>query len=132
MRRIKHNTKARSIKKGIAVPQVIAARAARMPAEPTNPGTPSRPQKGESLFEIGGQTIKTNQDYARMAVLQWWRLWTTPWWLSTPQRAATLASTPSASEHEHAASKLVAGSPAPIRKRATANGPRLARTSKRY
>lgn len=136
MRRIKHSAKARSIKKvvGIAAPQVIAARTPRMPAAATNPGTPDRTEKvraWESLFEMGAHTIKTNQDYARVAALQWWRLWTTPWWLSTRPRAAAPASTPSASEHDAAASKLIAGSRGPINKRATANARRLARTSKR-
>ncbi|MGZ9005436.1 MAG: polyhydroxyalkanoate granule-associated phasin [Burkholderiales bacterium] len=156
MRRIKPSRKARSITKigelAIAAPQVIATRTARMLAAGANPGTADRMEFSqmctekvqafwESLFAMSVQTLRTHQDYARAAALQWWRLCTTPWWLgairSAPDgtasaaRAATLLSLPSASRLERAMSRIVAAGLGPIHKRATANARRLARPRKR-
>jgi hypothetical protein len=136
----------------IAAPQIIANRTARMLAAGANPGTADRREFSqmftekvqafwESLFSMGVQALKTNQSYAQEAALQWWRLWTTRWWLpamrpalhamATLPRAAALVSTPSASQHARAMSKLIAAGLGPIHKRATANARRLRRTRKR-
>lgn len=156
MRRIKPSRKARSITKigelAIAAPQVIATRTARMLAAGSNPGTADRTEFSqmctekvqafwESLFAMSVQTLRTHQDYARTAALQWWRLWTTPWWLgairsapgrtASAARAATLLSLPSASRQARAMSRIVEAGLGPIHKRATANARRLARPRKR-
>ena len=157
MRRTKRHRKAGSIVKAtelaIAAPQVVATRTARMLAAGTNPSAADRAEFSrmctekvqgfwESLFAMGAQTVRTNQEYASRAALHWWRLWTTPWWLasvtpgvhavaSLPRVAAALVSMPSAGQQKRAMSKLVASGLGPVHKRATKNARRLARTRKR-
>ena len=58
----------------------------------------------ESMFAMGVQVVRTNQECARTAALQWWRLWTTP---------------------------LFDAALTPVHKRATANARRLGRSKKR-
>jgi hypothetical protein len=115
-RGIKHNRKARSNKEAvlIAAPQLTAAPTGRIPAAEASPAIPDRAenvQAWESLLDIGAHT--------RMAALQWWRLWTTPWWLATRPPAGALASTPTGSHHAQAASKPTTSSREPIDKRVT-------------
>ena len=156
MRRIKRRRKTGSIAKvaelAIAAPQVIAARTARMVAAGANPDVADRAEFSqmctekvqafwESLFAMGAQTARTNQAYAQMAALQWWRTWATPWWLpvirpalhamAARPLAAVLVPQPTARQQKRAVSKLVEAGLGPIHKRATANARRLARTRKR-
>ena len=43
-----------------------------------------------SVVALAAEIMKTNQDYARTAALQWWRLYTTPWWVTPPSPPAAL------------------------------------------
>ena len=155
MRRSRRSNNTRSVTRmvelAVAAPQVIATRSARMLAAGANPGAADRAEfskmwteKGhafwESLFAMGVQMVKVNQDYARTAALQWWRMWTTPWWLtaisrtqpsSALSRAVTLLPPPSVRQRKRAVSRLVDAGLGPIHKRATANARRLGRTKKR-
>ena len=154
MRRSRRSSNTRSVTRmvelAVAAPQVIATRSARMLAAGANPGAADRAEfskmwteKGqafwESLFAMGVQMVRVNQDYARTAALQWWRLWTTPWWLTAIPRtqppsalsAAALLPLPSARQRKRAVSRLVDAGLGPIHKRATANARRLSRTRKR-
>lgn len=155
MRRIRRRRKAASIAKvaelAVAVPQVVAVRGARMLAAAANPSAADHAELSrmctekvsafwESLFAMNAQVVRSQQDYARTAALQWWRLWTTPWWLS-PYRPATNAvdSLPRAAgllrgatrrHGERAIAKVIDAGLAPVHKRATANARRLARMKK--
>ena len=156
MRRVKRRGKAGSIAKvaelAVAAPQVAAIRTARMLAAGANPGAADRAELAqmgaekvqafwESMFAMGAQTVRTQQEYARTAALEWWRLWTTPWWLAAYRpalhamtslpRAAGLAPGPARTRHQRAMVKLVEASLAPVHKRATANVRRLGRIKKR-
>jgi len=94
----------------------------------------------ESMFAMSTQVVRSQQEYARMATLQWWRLWTTPWWLralrpatqamASLPRAAGLIAGPTRRQHQRAIAKVVDAGLTPIHKRATANARRLARTKK--
>jgi hypothetical protein len=156
MRRSRRNSSnTRSVTKmvelAVAAPQVIASRSARMLAAGANPGMADRvefskmcSEKGaafwESLFAMSVQMVRINQDYARTAALQWWRLWTTPWWLSAlpsgKQSSRALARVaalplPSGIQRKRAASRLADAALGPIHKRATANARRLTGKRKR-
>lgn len=156
MRRVKRSRKAGSIPKvaelAIAAPQVVAIRTARMLAAGANPGAADRAEfsqmgreklqaLGESMFAMGAQIVRTNQEYARTAALQWWRLWTTPSWLATYRpvsqamaslpRATGLIPGPTRSQRQRAMSTLVEAGLTPVHKRATANARRLGRIKKR-
>jgi hypothetical protein len=156
MRRRKRSNTTRSVTKmvelAVAAPQVIATRSARMLAAGANPGAADRAEfskmyveKGqafwESLFAMGVQMARVNQDFARTAALHWWRMWTTPWWLAaTPasmrslnplSHAGALLPRPSDRQRRRAVSRLVDAGLGPIHKRATANARRLGRTRKR-
>ena len=131
----------------IAAPQVIAHRTARMLAAGADPDKAQRAELSrmctekvqafwESLFAMSAQTIRTNQEYARRAALQWLRLASTPWWLAamtpvthaaTALSQATAPLLPNAGRQKRATVKLVAAGLAPVHKRATANARRLAR-----
>jgi hypothetical protein len=153
-RRRRNSSNTRSVTKmvelAVAAPQVIAARSARMLAAGANPGAADRmefskmcSEKGaafwESLFAMGMHMVRMNQEYARSAAMQWWRLWTTPWWLSsipwkTPSSRSVVPAVtllPSEKQRKRAVSRLVDAGLAPIHKRATANARRLSRTRKR-
>src|SRR5688572_339185 len=106
MTRVKRNRRSGSITKmaelAIAAPQVVAMRTASMLAAGANPGAADRAefsQMGaekaqafwESIFAVGEQIVRTNQDYARTAALRWWRLWTSPTWLATAYRPVSQA-----------------------------------------
>jgi hypothetical protein len=106
-------------------------RTARMLAAGARPGAADRAefsQMGrekvqafwESMFAMGAQIARTNQEYAGRAALQWWRLWTSPSWL-----------VPSPRERQREMSGLVDAALTPVHKRATANARRLGRTRKR-
>lgn len=159
MRRGKRSNTTRSVTKmvelAVAAPRVIATRSARMLAAGANPGAADRAEfskmyveKGqafwESLFAMGAQMAKVNQEFARTAALQWWRLWTTPWFLSARapsigsfnalnplSHATALLPRPSERQRRRAVSRLVDAGLGPIHKRATANARRLSRTRKR-
>ena len=136
----------------IAVPQVVATRSARMLAAGANPGVADRAEfskmyaeKGHAFWEsalaMGMQMARINQEYARSAALQWWRLWTTPWWLtamspgtrssSSLPRVAALLPRSGAGQRRRAVSRIVDAGLGPVHKRATANARRLSRTRKR-
>ena len=155
MRRIRRRRKAGPIMKAaelaIAVPQVVASRTARVLAAGTRPDVAHRAELArmgtekveaayESLFAMGAQVLRSNQEYAARAALQWWRLWTTPWWLAAMRPGFHATATlprlpaiglPSAKQRKRAASKLVEAGLTPIHKRATANARRLARKGRR-
>ena len=153
MRHVKRRSKARSLTKSaelaIAAPLVIANRTARMLAAGTNPTIADRAEFSrmwtekveafwESMFAMGAQTVRANQDYARVAALQWWRLCTTPWWLPKTgpavkamtrlPTAAAFARQSRAGRQTRELAKLVEAGLGPIHKRATANARRLAKT----
>ena len=130
----------------VAVPQVIAVRTARVMAGGAYPGVADRAELSrmhtekvqafwESMSAMALQTIKLQQQYARNSALQWWRLWTTPWWLASNPTALPSASAilglPTAVQRNRAASDLVAAGLGPVHKRATANARRLTRIRKR-
>lgn len=156
MRRVKRSRRAGSIAKAaelaIAAPQVVAIRTARMLAAGADPGAADRAEFSqmstekvhafwESMFAMGAQMVRTNQEYARTAALQWWRLWTNPSWLSAYRpasqataslpRAAGLIAVPTPRQRRRATSKLVNAALTPVHKRATANARRLGRIKKR-
>jgi hypothetical protein len=156
MRRIKRGSKAGSAVKAmelaVAVPQVMAIRTARMLAAGAKPGAADRAEftrmgtekvqaLGESMMAMSAQVIRSNLEFSRAAALQWWRLWTTPWWVTAYRplsqamgslpRAAGLVAGPTRRQHQRAVGKLVAAGLAPVHKRATANARRLGRIKKR-
>ena len=135
MRHVKRSRKAGSIAKAaqlaIAAPQVVAMRTARMLAAGAHPGAADRAEFSqmrtekvlafwESMFGTGAQIVRINQEYARTAALQWYRLWMSPWWL-----------VPAGRKHQREMSKLVDAALTPVHKRATANARRLGRIKKR-
>ena len=135
MRRAKSSRKAGAIVKAaelaIAAPQVVALRTARMLAAGANPGAADRAELTqmstekvqafwESMFAMGTQIVRTQQEYATTAALQWWRLWTNPSWL-----------VPTSRKRQSEMSKLVDAALTPVHKRATANARRLGRIKKR-
>ena len=139
-------TMTRAAELAIAAPQVVAARTARMITAGANPGAADRAEFSgmhtekvqafwESMSAMALQTMKMQQQYARNAALQWWRLWTTPWWLAsnrTPaQTMGAILALPTAAQRNRAASDLVAASLGPVHTRATANARRLTRLRKR-
>jgi hypothetical protein len=155
MRRIKRRRKATSLTKmaelAMAVPQVIATRTASMLAAGAHPNVAQRAEFSrmysekvqafwESMFAMGAQAARSNQENARRAAVQWWWLWTRPWWLTLirPTMNAVASSTharavmsgPSGNQRKRAMAKLVAAGLGPIHKRATANARRLTRTRK--
>jgi hypothetical protein len=156
MRHIKRRRKATTATKmaelAIAAPQVIATRTASMLAAGAHPDAAQRAEFSrmysekvqvfwESIFAMGAQAARTNQENVRRAAVQWWRLWTTPWWLTVMRptmnvvasgahaRAASMSGL-SRNQQKRAMSKLVRAGLGPIHKRATANARRLARTRK--
>lgn len=156
MQRVKRSSKKGPAVKvaelAIAAPQVIAHRTARVLAAGANPGAADRAELSrmgtekvqafwESVFAIGAQAMRSNQEYVRLGALQWWRLWTTPWWLAAARpaaqamaalpRAAIVAATQSASPQARAVAELAPAGLGPIHKRATANARRLTRSRKR-
>ncbi|MGZ5234463.1 MAG: polyhydroxyalkanoate granule-associated phasin, partial [Burkholderiales bacterium] len=77
----------------IAAPQVVAIRTARMLAAGPNPNARDRAEFSkmgtekvqafwESMFAMGRQVAKTNQEYTSQAVRQLMGVWTNPWWLT--------------------------------------------------
>jgi hypothetical protein len=139
-------TMTRMAELAVAAPQVVAVRTARMIAAGANPGAADRAEFSgmhtekvqafwESMSAMALQTMKTQQQYAQNAALQWWRLWTTPWWLAANRSAAqtmsTLLAVPSAAQRNRAVSDLAAASLGPVHKRATANARRLTGGRKR-
>jgi hypothetical protein len=156
MRRVKRSRKAESIAKVpelvMAAPQVAAIRTARMLAAGANPGAADRADFSrmgtekvqafwESMFAMGAQIARTNQEYARVTAMQWWRLWTTPSWIAISRplsqagtalpRTAGLVPGATRSRRQRAVSKLAEAGVTPVDKRATANSRRLARIKKR-
>ena len=130
----------------VAAPQVVAVRTARMIAAGANPGAADRAEFSgmhtekvqafwESMSAMALQTMKMQQQYARDSALQWWRLWTTPWWLASDRTVVktmrAVLAVPTAAQRNRAASNLVAASLGPVHKRAKANARRLTRIRKR-
>ena len=147
MRRVKRSRRAGSIVKAtelaIAAPQVVAIRTARMLAAGAHPGAADRAELSrmytekvqafwESMFAMGAQVVRTNQECARTAALQWWRLWTTPLQtLASLPRAAGVVTGTTPRQRRRAMSKLADAALAPVHRRATANARRLGRSKKR-
>ncbi|HYH42038.1 MAG TPA: polyhydroxyalkanoate granule-associated phasin [Burkholderiales bacterium] len=155
MRRVKPSRKTASIRKitelAVAAPQVVAIRTARMLAAGAHPGATDRAEfslmgrekiaaAAESMFAMAAQMVKTQQEYARAAALQWWKLWTTPWLFgayrplvqtlaSLPQ--AALIAVPTPTQRRRAVGKLVEAAVTPVHKRATGNARRLGKIKKR-
>jgi hypothetical protein len=156
MQRRRHSSTTRTLTRmtelAIAAPQVVATRSARMLAAGATPGkadvaefSKMWTEKGaafwESLFAMSMQMAKANQEYARMAAIQWWRLCTTPWWFGALRPTLSFAASlpripaflpmPSPAQRNRSAAKLVDAALGPVHQRATANARRLARTRKR-
>jgi hypothetical protein len=156
MRHVKRTRRAGAIAKAaelaMAAPQVVAVRSARMLAAAANPGTADRVELSrmctekvrafwESVFAMNAQIVRSQQEYARAAALQWWRLWTTSLWLpayrsgtqaiASLPRSAALTAGPTRRQRQRAIAKVVEAGLTPIHKRATANARRLGRVKKR-
>jgi hypothetical protein len=95
----------------------------------------------ESTYAIGMELVRMNQEYARVLMERWWKLWTTPWWFA-PYRAAPSSippfvrlATPAVEADQRrlrrSISKVVERGLTPIHTRATANARRLSRIKKR-
>jgi hypothetical protein len=154
MPRGKRNRRARSIVKAaeLAAPQVAAIRTARALSAGAHPGAADRaefPQMGtekaqafwESIFAMSEQIVRTNQDYARTTALRFWRLWTTPAWITSSYGplSQAMASLPhsigstfisSQSESDRAVSKTSEAALTPVHKRTAANARRPGRSKK--
>ena len=126
----------------VAAPQVIAVRTSRMLAAGASPGASDRAEFSrmhtekveafwESMAAMTAQVARANQEYARLAGVQWWRLWTTPLSFvgkrTAAQAAASLLPLPTATQRKRAASSILAAAVKPVHKRATANARRLKR-----
>ena len=150
MARKTHRTQVATLTKlaelAVASPQVVAVRTARMLAAGANPGAADRAEFSrmhtekvqafwESMFGMAAQAARANQEVARSAALQWWRLCTTPWALAgngAMLKAATaLVPVPPPAHRNRAASSLLAAAVKPVHQRATANARRLTRRRKR-
>jgi hypothetical protein len=134
----------------IAAPQVVAIRTARMLAAGPNPNARDRAEFSkmgtekvqafwESMFAMGRQVAKTNQEYTSQAVRQWMGVWTNPWWLAaSPFKSRGIATFPrwrgslgpTRGQRQRAMSKLIEHGLTPVHKRATANARRLSRVKK--
>jgi hypothetical protein len=114
--------RSRSLAKGVelslAVPQVVAMRTARMLAAGVNPsardrrefermGTEKVVAFWESMNVMGLEIAKAQQQYALLAMRQWWSPWVSPW-------SAAVS-----------AAKVLDKGLAPVHKRAKANARRL-------
>ena len=106
----------------VAAPQVIAVRTARMLAAGANPGASDRAEFSrmyaekveaywESMLAMAREAARAQQESARLAGVQWLRLWTSPWSVVGPR----------------AASSVLSAAVKPVHKRATANARRLKR-----
>ena len=102
----------------VAAPQVVALRTARMLAAGGNPGVRDRRELErmgtekmlafwESMNAMGLEMVKAQQQYALLAMRQWWSPWVSPW-----SAAASAA-------------KVLDKGLAPVHKRAKANVRRL-------
>jgi hypothetical protein len=126
----------------IAAPQVIAVRTSRMLAAGANPGASDPAEFSrmhtekvaaywESMAAMAAQVVKANQEYARLAGVQWLRLWTAPLSFvgkrTASQAAASLLPLPTPAQRRRAASSVLAAAVKPVHKRATANARRLKR-----
>ena len=135
----------------IAAPQVAAIRTARMVAAGANPVAADRVEFSrmctekvqafwESMFAMNAQLVRTQQEYARGAALQWLRLWATPYWVSAyaaiPRAIPSLPVAPGLNgptrrQHQRAIAKVLEAGLSPVHKRATENARRLGRIKKR-
>ena len=155
MRRVKRSTRKSPVVKAaelaIAAPQVVAVRTARMLAAGSRPGAADRAELSrmstekvqafwESMFAMGTQLVRTQQEYASSAAMRWWRLWTAPSLraigplshaMTALPRASGLIAGPTRRQRSRAVSKLVEAGLAPVHKRATANARRLGRVKTR-
>jgi hypothetical protein len=151
MKRRRTESIAKVTELAIAAPQVAAIRVARMAAAGANPGAADHAELSqlctekvqafwESMFAMNVQIIRAQQEYARTAALQWWRLWTTARWFGgNAPMARAIASLPRASgltgptrrQQQRAIAKVLDASIAPIHERATPNARRLGRIKKR-
>ena len=149
MRHLKSSRSTSTVSKlaelSLAAPQVVAIRTARMLAAGATPNARDRAEFSrmgnekvaafaESMFGMGRQLMRTNQEYTLGVFTRLMRMWTTPWWLAAYRPAArataalpTPASllTPTRPERQRAVTRLVAKAVAPVHKRATANAKRL-------
>jgi hypothetical protein len=102
----------------LAVPQVVALRTARMLAAGASPSARDRREFErmgtekvlafwESMSAMGLEMAKAQQQYALLAMRQWWSPWVSPW-----SAAASAA-------------KVLDKGLAPVQKRASANARRL-------
>lgn len=141
----KQGTLAKLAELSIAVPQVVALRTAQMAkagntpnardtAEFSRMGAEKVAAFGESLFAMGRQTLRIQQEYTSAVVMRLVRMWMTPWWLTafrpvarksgalpTPQNVFV----PTQRQQQRATSRLIASGLAPVHRRATANAKRL-------
>jgi hypothetical protein len=130
----------------VAAPQVVAVRTARMLAAGANPRTADRAEFSrmhtekveafwESMFGMAAQAARANQEVARSAAMQWWRMCTTPWALAGKggmlKAATALIPVPTSAQSHRAASSILAAAVKPVHKRATANARRLTAPKRR-
>jgi hypothetical protein len=116
----------------VAAPQGVAVRTRRMLAGGANPPAADRAAfsmmgrdklaaAAQSVFAVAAHMVKTQQEYARAAAVQWWKLWTTPWLLGASQPVVqTLAAPPQAA---------LAAAPPPACRPAPARGRQARRTA---
>jgi len=110
----------------IAAPQVVALRAARMLAAGVNPSASDRRELErmgtekvlafwESMNAMGLELAKAQQQYALLAMRQWWSPWGNPWSAVSPWSAAV------------SATRVLEKGLGPVHRRASANARRLRR-----
>ena len=130
----------------VAAPQVIAHRTARMAAAGSSPSARDRKEFtrmsqekidafGESLFAMAAPMFKMHQEFALLAMRQWWSTWANPALLAgaSPERIAKahatfmrkLAAGATSKQIQDSFSRMVGKGLAPVHKRATANAKRL-------
>ena len=121
----------------VAAPQVIALRSARVLADGFAPRADTRRElarmvhektavAGESATAMALQMWRTNWELALMPARLWWSMW------AGTTRRSPFGPVPAASKQlVAAASRIVPGGLAPVRRRVTANAKRLRRRKPR-
>lgn len=119
MRRSRRNRSlAKSAELAFVAPQVVAMRTARMLAAGANPSARDRRELErmgsekilafwESMGAMGLEMAKAQQQYALLAMRQWWSPWVSPWSVAA------------------SAAKVLEKGLGPVQKRASANARRL-------
>lgn len=140
-RRRKPNALRQAAELAVAAPQVVALRGARILAAGTSPDARDRHEiwrmgaekmqaMGECMNAIALQMYRAQQEWALLAMRQWWAMWMNPWqwfgWWQAPLRSSAMQK-----RLRSDVAKAWASGLAPVHKRATANARRLSRPAKR-